>query len=120
MPRGEAEPRRIVLPGSDPLALVERLGREEREAIAAGDWTRLDEVLSEQKSLWRELTDLAGGDSSEAAPVVAEALKLLYHTRRQNHALIERSFAEVRRQLLVAHAGSDARSAYLEAASRAA
>ena len=36
---------------------VRELGRREREAIAAGDWGALDEILEAQKATWRELID---------------------------------------------------------------
>lgn len=118
--RGSETEGGVKVDGHAPEALVEELGRRERDAIAESDWERLDEILEEQRTLWRRLTDLAGGDAATAPAEVAAALKLLYRVRRQNHALIQRSFAEVRRQLATAHAGSGARSAYREASGRAA
>lgn len=100
---------------------VEELGRTEREAIAAGDWDALDEILETQKALWRELAgDARRDDGSAESVAAAEALVALYEVRRRNHALLERSFAEMRRQLTIAHTGSGARSAYRRTSGRAA
>ena len=110
----------LTIEAGDPMRMVEELGQGEREAIAAGDWSLLEEILERQKSLWQQLTARAGGDLATAPPEIAEALEMLYRIRRQHHALIERSFAEVRRQLAAAQTGSGAKAAYREAAGRAA
>ena len=104
-----------------PVERVRELGRREREAISAGDWDALDETLEAQKTLWQELFAAAQReDDSEECREAAEALVVLYQVRRHNHALIEQSFAEMRRRLATAHAGSGARSAYVRASRRAA
>ncbi len=100
---------------------VGELGRREREAIAAGDWNTLDEILEAQKALWQELLAPARlDDGSEECREAAQALAALFEVRRRNHTMIERSFAEMRRKLTTAHAGSDAKSAYGRASKRAA
>ncbi len=92
---------------------VRELGHSEREAIAEGDWSALDEILEAQKTLWQELLGVARlDDGSDECREAAEALAALHEVRRRNHALIERSFAELRRKLTTAHAGSDAKGAY--------
>jgi len=92
---------------------VRELGRSEREAIAEGDWSALDEILEAQKALWQELLSVAHlDDGSDECLEAAQALAALHGVRRRNHALIERSFAEMRRKLTIAHAGSDAKGAY--------
>ncbi len=104
-----------------PAEMVRELGRSEREAIEAGDWDALDGILEKQKTLWRELVgDAQLGDGSDEAGAAADALVALYEVRRRNHALIERSFAEMRRKLTTAHAGQGARGAYKRASGRAA
>jgi hypothetical protein len=104
-----------------PAKIVEELGRSEREAIEAGDWDALDSILESQKALWRELVGDARSDGDAGEPgAAADALVALYEVRRRNHALIERSFAEMRRRLTTAHAGSGARSAYRRTSGRAA
>jgi hypothetical protein len=104
-----------------PDEVVRELGREEREAINAGDWDALDRILERQKTLWRRLVgDARLDDGSEEEAAATEALVALYEVRRRNHALIERSFSEMRRRLTTAHAGSGARSAYHRASGRAA
>lgn len=100
---------------------VRELGRREREAIAAGDWGALDEILEAQKATWRELIDdVNRRDESEQCRAATEALIALYEERRRNHALIERSFADLRRRLTTAHEGAGATSAYRRASHRAA
>jgi len=92
---------------------VQELGRREREAIAEGNWSALDEILEAQKALWQELLGVAHlDDGSDECLLAAQALAALHDVRRRNHILIERSFAEMRRQLTTAHAGSDAKGAY--------
>jgi len=104
-----------------PAEMVSELGTREREAIEAGDWDALDGILEQQKTLWRELAGSARlDDGSAEAGAAAEALVALYEVRRRNHALIERSFAEMRRRLSAAHIGSDARGAYRRMSGRAA
>ncbi len=110
----------MTVDGFDPIELVEGLSRDERRAIAEGDWSELEEILERQRALWQKLTDRTSDGPAGAPPEIAAALKMLYRVRRQNHALIERSFAEVRHQLSVARTGTGARHAYLDAASRAA
>jgi hypothetical protein len=101
--------------------VIEELGRSEREAIAAEDWDGLEEILEAQKTLWRELIgDARRDDGSEEATAAADALIALYEVRKRNHALIERSFTEMRRKLTTAHTGSGARSAYRRTTGRAA
>ena len=95
---------------------VLELGRVERAAIAAEDWNALDEILEGQKALWRELLAAARGERlSHSAREAARALAALYEVRRQNHALLERSFSEMRRRLTTAHLGAGAHSAYRRA-----
>lgn len=92
---------------------MRELERRECEAISAGDWDALNETLEAQKALWYELLAAAQQeDDSEESREAANALTELYQVRRRNHARIEQSFAEMRRRLTVAHAGSGARSAY--------
>lgn len=108
--------------GQKPVAdVVRELGRTEREAIAAGDWDGLEEILDAQKRIWRELIDDARrDDGSDEATEATDALVALYEVRRRNHALIERSFADMRRRLTTAHIGSGARNVYRRRAGRAA
>ncbi|NLO07240.1 MAG: hypothetical protein GX131_15540 [candidate division WS1 bacterium] len=94
-------------------ATVEELGRLEHDAIVAQDWERLEGLLDRQRDLWRQLAAVANlRDGSEEAGAAAEALRVLYETRRRNHALLERSFNDLRRKLVTAHTGTEARSAY--------
>lgn len=98
---------------TDGRALVEELGRQEHEAIVTQDWERLEAALDRQRDLWRQLAAVANlRDGSEEAGAAAEALRVLYETRRRNHALLERSFNDLRRKLVTAHTGTEARSAY--------
>lgn len=118
---GAADAEGGVTPKTPVADVVKELGRTEREAIAAGEWDRLEEILHAQKGIWRDLIDVArGDDGSHEAAEAADALVALYEVRRRNHALIERSFAEMRRRLTTAHAGSGARGAYRRSAGRAA
>ncbi|MGC9319481.1 MAG: hypothetical protein ACP5KN_15725 [Armatimonadota bacterium] len=103
------------------IARVQRLDRVEREAIAAGEWDRLDQILQQQKSLWRELLSVAEADEkSQRGRAAREALRALYRVRRRNHARIERCFADLKRRLVAAQAGADARAAYRGTAGMAA
>ena len=100
---------------------IRALGRAEREAISSGDWDALEQILDEQKECWRELLVHARrDDDSEECREAIGALGALYEVRRRNHALIERSFGELRRKLTTAHAGQDARGAYRRTSGRAA
>ena len=103
------------------VEMVEELGCAERQAIEAGDWDRLEEILNRQKALWRELLgDARRDDDSRECREAIDALGTLYEVRRRNHALIEHSFGELRRKLTTAHTGSGARSAYERTLGRAA
>jgi hypothetical protein len=109
------------MPRTAAVDVVNELGRSEREAIEAGDWDALDEILETQRLLWSELIgDARRDDGSDASNEATDALVALYEVRRRNHALIEQSFAEVRRRLSTAHTGSGARSAYRRTSGRAA
>ncbi|MEA3402301.1 MAG: hypothetical protein U9R79_13780 [Armatimonadota bacterium] len=100
---------------------VAELDRRERQAIAGGEWERLDEILQRQKALWRELRSVAeANEESQRAHEAREALRALYHVRRRNHGRIERCFADLKRRLAAAQAGSDARAGYRETAGLAA
>ncbi len=99
----------------DLAARVHELGRAERVAIDAGDWEALDSILDGQRALWQELVSIAGDDGdSEGSREALQALQALYQVRRRNHSLIERSLAELRRCLAVAHAQTSAVSTYRE------
>ncbi len=110
-----------VADGDTPVEKIRALGRAEREAISANDWDGLEQILEQQKALWSQLLDDARRDDTSAECREArEALNALYEIRRRNHALIERSFGELRRRLTTAHTGSGAKSAYYRTSGRAA
>ncbi len=116
---GERVARGVTADESDPTGRVEELDRAEREAIDGGRWDDLDEVLEAQKRLWQELVAAARReDADDEGGPAAAALHALYRVRRRNHALIERSLADLRRRLVTAHAGTDARTAYRRTARR--
>jgi len=92
----------------------------EREALARDDWTRLEEVLDQQTTLWQRLASLAH-DNDEATRITALAgLRRLYEIRARNHGLIEQRTAELRQELAAAQQGSAAQRAYADLERRAA
>ncbi|MGD9494915.1 MAG: hypothetical protein AB7Y46_01270 [Armatimonadota bacterium] len=107
---------------SELLRRVADLDRAEREAIDGGRWDEVDDVIGAQKRLWRELMALAEDEATADAAV--EPLNALYRVRRRNHALIQHTCTELRRQLAVARAGaqrrSEGRTAYSSGDGRAA
>lgn len=83
------------------IAGVDELDRLEREALARGDWTALEQVLERQKRLWQRLARLARDSEDEATRAEAVAgLKRLYETRARNHQMIEQKTEELRARLI--------------------
>ena len=99
--------------GTVAMQRVQELDAAEREAIGNGDWTRLGDVLDQQRELWRALmAEITNSDDHTPPAQATAAIAELHRVRRRNHALISAQVVEFRRRLAGLQLAQEGRAAY--------